>query len=126
MDCGLSITIKDYHNGGGDLTLKLISAQYTEKALPASPVKLTVTRKPDQYSSRLGTFAFLRNTQPGYQSLGFSQVTLNWMRCNEAGAFVSLTTNIFFDVAVESNKPQGSEEIITFVARKKTAEKQIP
>ncbi len=126
MDCGLSMTIKDYHNGGGDLTLKLISAQFSERASNSGRIRLIVYRKPDQYSSRLGMFAFIRNTQPGYQSLGFSQLTLNFMKCNEAGAFLSLTTNIYFDVAIESAKPFGSEEIITFVARSKTAEFQMP
>lgn len=125
MSCGLSITIKDYHNGGGDLTLKLTGAQYSEKAANSGPIKLIVYRKPDQHSSRLGMFAFLR-TQPGYQSIGFSQLTLTFMRCDDAGAFLSLTTSVYFDVAVESAKPFGSEEVITFVARRKTAEFQIP
>ena len=125
MICGLSITIKDYHNGGGDLTLKLTAAQSSSGAANAGPVKLIVYRKPDQHSSRIGMFAFLR-TQPGYQSIGFSQLTLTFMQCNDAGAFVSLTTSVYFDVAVESAKAFGSEEVITFVARNKAAEFRIP
>lgn len=126
MDCGYSITIKDYHNGGGDLTLKLTGIQYSEGASNSGRIRLIVYRKPDQYSSRLGMFAFLRNTQPGYQSLGFSQVTLNQAQCNEAGAVLSMSTNVYFDVAVENSKPFGAEEMLIFVARRKTAEFRIP
>jgi hypothetical protein len=124
MSCGLSLTIKDYHNGGGDLTLKLTGAQYSEKA--SSPVKLIVYRKPDEHSSRLGMFAYLRNNQPGYQSLGFSELTLTFVKCSDAGAVVSISTNVYFDVGVDSVKPNGTEEQIVFVARKKTAEFRVP
>src|SRR4051812_38196235 len=98
MDCGQSLTIKDYHNGGGDLTLKLTGVQYSDKAANLGRVQLIVYRKPVQYSSRLGMFAFLRNTQPGYQSIGFSQVTLNQVQCNDAGAVLSISTNVYFEV----------------------------
>ena len=125
MSCGLLITIKDYHNGGGDLALKLTGVQISQGSSNLGPIKLIVYRKPDQHSSRLGMFAFLR-TQPGYQSLGLSQVTLTFTKCEDAGAFLSLTTNVYFDVAVESAKPSGGEEVITFVARRKTAEFRIP
>ena len=125
MSCGPTITIKDYHNGGGDLTLKLTGVQYSSGAANSGPIKLIVYRKPDQHSSRLGMFAFLR-TQPGYQSIGFSEVTLTIIQCDAAGAFLSFATNIYFDVGVESSKALGSEEVITFVARRKTAEFRIP
>lgn len=126
MDCGYSITIKDYHNGGGDLTLKLTGIQYSEGTSNSGRIQLIVYRKPDQFSSRLGMFAFLRNTQPGYGTLGFSQVTLKQVQCNEAGAILSMSTNVYFDVAVESAKPYAAEEMLTFVARRKTAEFRIP
>lgn len=126
MSCGLSITIKDYHNGGGDLTLKITGAQYSAPAANSEQIQLVVFRKPDQYSSRLGMFAFLRNTQPGYRSLGFPEITLNFIKCNDAGTFLSITTNVYFGVAVESVKPFGTEEMLTFVANRKTAEFQMP
>lgn len=126
MSSKFSITIKDYHNGGGDLKLPITSAQYSESAANSGPIKLIITRKPDQHSSRLGMFAFLRNTQPGYQSIGFSQLTLTFEKRDDADVFLSLATNVYFDVGVESAKPDGSEERITFVARKKTAEFRIP
>jgi len=124
MSCGLSLTIKDYHNGGGDLTLKLTGAQYSEQA--SSPVKLIVYRKPDKHSSRLGMFAYLRNNQPGYQSIGFFEMTLSFIKCTEAGAILSIATNVYFDIGVESVKPDGTEEKIVFVARRKTAEFRVP
>ncbi len=125
MSCGLSITIKDYHNGGGDLTLKLTSTQISQGASNLGPIKLIVTRKPDQHSSRLGMFAFLR-TQPGYKSLGFSQLTLTFTKCDDDGKFLSLTTSVYFDVAIENARAFGNEEMITFVARSKTPEFRIP
>ena len=126
MGCGTSITIKNYHNGGGDLTLETRGVQYSEMASNGGRVQLIIYRKPDQHSSRLGMFAFLRNTQPGYQSLGFPQLTLIHVSCNEAGAVRWMSTNVYFDVFVESAKPFGTEEVITFVARNKTAEFRTP
>ena len=125
MSCGNSITIKDYHNGGGDLTLKVGPVQYSDKASSGGRNKLIVYRNPDQHSSRLGMFAFLRNTQPGYESLGFRQLTLTFVSCDESGAVRSIATNVYLDVFVESAKPFGNEEVITFVARSKTAEFRI-
>lgn len=88
-------------------------------------IKLKITRKPDQNSSRLGIFAFIRHTKPGYQSLGVSQVTTAFDRYSAEGKFLSRTFNAFFDVAVESLIPKGSEEKITFIAGK-SAKWQFP
>lgn len=126
MNCGLSITIKNYFNRGGDLTLKITGAQYGDGASSSKSTKLTVTRKPDEHSSRLLMFAFLRNTQPGYQNFGFPQLTLSFVRCNDAGAFLSMSTNVFFDVVVDSSKPMGDEEVITFIAASKAPEVKVP
>lgn len=126
MSCGLSLVIKNYHNRGGDLTLKLISARFSEQA-NSGRVKLIVERNPDQHSTRLGMYAYLRSTQPGYRSLGFFEMTLKFVKCNDAGATVSTATNVFLDIEVESVDPSGSgEERVTFVARQKTAEFRVP
>jgi|SoiMethySBSTD1v2_1073268.scaffolds.fasta_scaffold562889_2 hypothetical protein len=125
MSCGLSLTIKDYHNGGGDLTLTLTGAQYSESA-SNSGAKLFVTRKPDKHSSRLGMFAYLRKNKPGYENLGFSEMTLQFVKCTEAGAVISIATNVYFDIGVDSVGADGTEEKITFVARSKTAEHKVP
>lgn len=127
MSFEIALTIKNYHNGGGDLTLKLRGAQYSEGAANSGRVQLIVNRTPDQYSSRLGMFAFLRNTQPGYQSIGFSELMLTARDCTDAGAVVSLAINVFYNVGVESVKPYGpDEEQIIFVAGRKTAEFKVP
>ncbi|MEP6922908.1 MAG: hypothetical protein ABI954_00465 [Pyrinomonadaceae bacterium] len=114
-----TLTIKDYHNRGGDLTVEINVSITSEKIVNSVKIiKLKVTRKPDQYSSRLGMFAFVRNTRPGYQSLGFSQVTTTFDTYSADGKFLSRTVSVFSDVAVESLMPKGDEEEITFIARK--------
>lgn len=105
MSYDISLTIKDYHNRGGNLTLKLRGAQYSEAAANSGRVQLIANRQPDQHSSRLGMFAFLRNTQPGYQNIGFSEMMLTIR--DDTEAVVSLMINVFFNVWVESVKPYG-------------------
>ena len=118
-----TITIKDYFNAGGDLTLEVKDSIISEKPVGGvTVIRLKVTRKPDKYSSRLGMFAYIRNTQPGYQSLGFSQVTLTFDQYSADGKFVSRTLIEFFDVAVESSVRKGDDEEITFIAGKKSGE----
>jgi|SRR3954463_6991257 hypothetical protein len=126
MGCGPSITIKDYHNGGGDLTLKITVAQYSAGPSSGGRNKLVVYRKPDMHSSRLGMFAYLWHSKPGYESFGFRQLTLTFTQCDDAGAVHSITTNVFFDVYVDVVKPSGDEEMIVFLARSKTAEFRVP
>ena len=118
-----AITIKDYFNAGGDLKLEVKDSIISEKPVGGvTVIRLKVTRKPDKYSSRLGMFAYIRNTQPGYQSLGFSQVTLTFDKYSTDGKFVSRTLIDFFDVAVESSVRKGDDEEITFIAGKKSGE----
>lgn len=117
------LTIKDYHNRGGDLELEILHSISSEKIVNSFKIiKLKIARKPDQYSSRLGMFASLRRTQPGYQSLGFSQVTISLTRCDADGKFLSETLIDYFDVFVESVAAKGSEEEIIFLARRKSGE----
>jgi len=121
-----TITIKDYFNAGGDLKLEVKDSVISEKPVGSVRViKLKVTRKPDKHSTRLGMFAYLRNTQSGYQSLGFSQVTLTFDSYSAEGKFLSRTLVDFFDVAVESSVKKGDEEEITFIAARKSDEVAI-
>ncbi len=124
MGSNLTLTIKNYHNGGGDLQLKITSSATSEKVLSGQKIiKLIVTRKPDQYSSRLGMFAFLRNNQPGYQSLGFPQATIAMERFSDSdGKFISTTLIDYFDVYVDKVASKGAEEEITFRVRSKSLE----
>ncbi len=126
MSSELSLTIKDYHNGGGDLKMKILSAITSEKMVgSAQVIRLIITRKPDQHSSRLGMFAFVRR-RPGYQSLGFTEMTLTFDRFSDDGKFLSRTVVVFFGVGIESVTGEGDEEKITFVANRKSNEFHIP
>ena len=119
----LTLLIKNYHNGGGDLTIDIKTAVTSEKTV--SSVKfyqLIVKRKPDKHSTRLGMFAYIRNTQPGYQSLGFSQMILTFDIHSADGKFLARQVNYFYDVAVKSVVGIGNEEEITFIARDKSPE----
>src|SRR5438445_13694651 len=101
MSAKLTATLKNYHNGGGDLTLNVTSALISANTVAlVRVIKLIVTRKPDQYSSRLGMFAFVRR-RPGYQSLGFPEATLTFETYSADGKFISRTVVVFFDVGFE-------------------------
>ncbi len=117
------LIIKNYHNGGGDLSIAVSQSVISEKSDGSSSVvRLKITRPPDKHSTRLGMFAYLRGNQPNYQSLGFSEVTLIFDRLTESGKFLSRTFIVFSDVAVEKSEKKGSEEEITFIAAKKSGE----
>lgn len=124
MGSNFTLTIKDYHNGGGDLQLKISGSITSEKVQNGQKIiKLIITRKPDQYSSRLGMFAYLRNNQPGYQSLGFPQATITMdIYSDSDGEFVSTTLIDYFDVYVDKVAAKGAEEEITFRVRSKSWE----
>ena len=118
-----TVIIKNYHNGGGDLKIEVRQAVISEKNDGSNVVvRLKITRRPDKHSTRLGMFAYLRNNQPDYQSLGFSEVTLIFDRSSESGKFLSRTFIVFSGVAVEKSEKKGSEEEITFIAAKKSGE----
>jgi|SRR6266404_1258627 len=117
-----TITIKNYHNGGGDLTIEVMQSAISEKTVGAAKViRLKITRKPDKNSTRLGMFAYL-HTQPGYQSLGFSEITLTLDQHSSDGKFLTRTFIVFSDVVVERSERRGDEEEIIFIAGKKTGE----
>lgn len=123
MSAKHTVTIKDYHNGGGDLKIEVIESGVSEKMVGSVKViRLKIMRKPDKHSSRLGMFAYIRNTKHEYKNLGFSQVTLTFDRYLADGKFLSRTYIDFFDVAVESSVPKGDEEEITFIAGRKSDE----
>jgi hypothetical protein len=118
-----TVIIKNYHNGGGDLKLEVGMSGISEKIVGGVKViRLKITRQPDKHSTRLGMFAFLRNTQPGYQNIGFSEITLTFDQTSANGKFLSRTFIVFTDVAVEKAERKGDEEEITFLAGKKSEE----
>ena len=120
MSSKQTVTIKDYHNGGGDLNIEVKMSVISEKMVGlAKVVGLKITRQPDKHSMRLGMFAHIRNTQAGYQSLGFAQLTLTF-ETYSAGKLLTRYLTYFYDVAVTSVMRVGDEEEITFIARKKS------
>jgi hypothetical protein len=126
MSGKLTVMIKDYHNGGGDLTIQIIEAVVIEKKVGGvDAVKLRIIRKPDKHSTRLGMFAYIRNTQTGYQSLGFPEVSLIFDRFADDGKFLSRTITVFSRVVVESSLRRGENEEITFIAGQKSADFSI-
>lgn len=123
MSSRQTLIIKNYHNGGGDLKIEVkMSAISEEQVGGAKIVRLIITRMLDKHSTRLGMFAYLRNNQPNYQSLGFSEVTLIFEQFTESGKFLARTFIVFSGVAVEKIERKGSEEEITFIAAKKSGE----
>lgn len=123
MSIKQTLTIKGFHNGGGDLTFEVKMSIVSEKIVGgAQIVRLKISRQPDKYSTRLGMFAFIRNNQPNYQSLGFSEVTLIFEQFTESGKFLARTYIVFSDVAVEKSEKRGNEEELTFIAAKKSGE----
>lgn len=123
MSSRQTVIIKNHHNAGGDLSIVVRQSVISEKSDGSnSVVRLKITREPDKHSTRLGMFAYLRNNQPNYQSLGFSEVTLIFEQFTESGKFLSRTFIVFSGVAVEKIEKRGSEEEITFIANKKSGE----
>lgn len=123
MSSKITVTIQNYHNRGGDLEFEVKGAVISERIINSVRIiRLKVTRKPDQHSSRLGMFAFIRNTRAGYKSLGFAQITLTFDRCSDDGKFISKTLTDFFNVAVESVSPKDTDEELTFIAASKSGD----
>src|SRR5207237_3436849 len=105
------------------LTIEVTLSLVSEKMVGgAKVIRLKISRKPDKHSTRLGMFAYLHNTQPGYQSLGFSEITLMFDQHSSDGKFLSRTFIVFSDVFVEKSERKGDEEEITFLAATKTGE----
>ncbi len=124
MGSKMTLTIKDYHNGGGDLEFDIISSATSERVFNGQKIiKLIIRRNPDRHSSRLGMFAYLRNNQPGYQSLGFPQATITFEKYSDtSGEFISKTLIDYFDVYVDKVASVGTEEEIIFRVRSKSWE----
>ena len=112
-----TLTIQNYHNGGGDLSFEVgegFALQLSGTKDTVNSARLTVTRKPDKHSTRLGMFAYVRK-RPGYQSLGFSHIYLIRDTYSDSGLFVSRVVYIFPNVAVDSVMMRGDREEITFL-----------
>ena len=111
------LTIKDwYGTGKGDLKLEV--ADYTiERLRYQSGVfdRLTIRRKPDQYSSRIGMMAYL-NKNRGTLSWGFAGMTLKDDEFSNKGAAITRREFNFRGGAVESSLMADTFEVITIVS----------
>lgn len=112
-----TLTIKDYHNAGGDLQIEVGEGFILQDRIKGSVriTKLTVSRKPDKHSTRLGMFAYL-HTKPGYENLGFPEVILTRDTYSDSGKFLSRKMYVFSNVAIESVFMRGDMEEITFIS----------
>src|ERR1044072_8785402 len=106
------LTIKNYHNNGGNLTLNLESYKLENQN------RLTVSRWPDQYSSRLGMMANL-NKNSHSLSWGFIEMSLVVETFSDTGELLSHKFYIFTSVAVEDFLSRLSYEVIIFAFNKK-------
>ncbi len=111
------LTIKDWHGTGkGDLHLEVLD--YTiERLSYATEVfdRLTVRRKPDQYSSRIGMMAYL-NKSKGRLSLGFAGMTLQVAEISENGTVLAHRKFSFLGGAVGSSSTDGNLETISLIS----------
>lgn len=123
MSSKLTLTIKDFPVRGGNIRFKISSANIGQKLVGSTWIpKLIISRNPDSYSSRLWMMAILKYTKPGSPDSSLSQLTITQDKFDNYGNFISGTTIDFFDAVVETAKPKGREEEITFLADRKSGE----
>lgn len=111
-----TLTIKDWFDGkslelevGGGYSI----ASRTKGGKQIN--KLSVSRKSDKHSTRIGMMAYLRRSKPGYETLGFPEITLTIDKYAASGQFLSRTMIAFSPVGVDSLTPDNSsEETIVF------------
>ena len=113
MDIKRILTIKNYHNKGGDLSIKLESHKVENQN------RLSVSRWPDQYSSRLGMMANL-NKDSHSLSWGFTEMRLTIKKFSDTGELISYQFYVFTRVAVEHFLSRDSYELITFAFNEKS------
>jgi hypothetical protein len=76
--------------------------------------KLSVSRKSDKHSNRIGLMAYLRRNKPGYETLGFPEITLTIDKYADDGQFLSRKIIVFSPVGVDSLTPNNGDETIEF------------
>ncbi len=114
------LTIKDWlGTGTGSINIE-VADFLIERFGSARRIiqKLTVSRKPDQYSSRLGMMANL-NKNSRSLSWGFVSMTLTVDEFSDAGVLITRKTFNFTGIAVENTLTLGEFEVVTFVFNQK-------
>ena len=112
------LTIKDWH-GSSSISFQVGTILFLEKIRQGRLTeKLTVWRKPDQFSSRLGMMAHLNKSNKTL-SWGFNEMKLGIENFSDQGVFVFRKTISMDGIAVEDTKLISDEEEVTFVFNKK-------
>lgn len=113
-----TLTIKDWH-GSSSINFQVGTFMLMEKVRQGKRTeRLTIWRKPDQFSSRLGMMAEL-NKRNQTLSWGFNEMSLTIENFSDQGVFVSIKTISFSGIAVENSKLVNDEEELTFVFNRK-------
>jgi hypothetical protein len=112
-----TLTIKDWYGAGkGSLNIEIMDFTI-ERLSNANGVfdKLTIRRKPDGYSSRIGVMAYL-NKSAGKLRWGFPAMTLKVDEYSKNGVAVTQREFNFHGGAVENSSAEHGFEVITLVS----------
>lgn len=123
MSSKLTLTIKDFPVRGGNFTFQINSATIGQRLVNSvSLPTLRIIRNTKAYSIHFFMMAQLSRLNPQAPNASLTQITLIFDQFDANGKFINGTTTDFFDVVVETIKPKGSEEEITFLADRKSGE----
>ena len=111
------LTIKDWHGEGkGNLNIEVVDFAIERRAYETGVFdRLTIRRKPDRYSSRIGIMAYLNNSA-GRLSWGFTGMTLKINEFAYNGVAIRQRELNFRAVAVEKSSTEGDLEVISLVS----------
>ena len=111
-----TLIIKDWHGTGkGDLKLEIVDFEVQRYSYGnATFERVTVRRKPDQYSSRIGMMASL-NKRHGKASWGFAGMTIKEKEFSGKGAVIARREYNFSGSAVENSSARSGLEVITLI-----------
>lgn len=116
MNSQRTLTIRDWHGAGkGDLNLDIVDFEIQRVSFGAQLFdRVTVLRKPDQYSSRIGLMAFLNKSRRIY-SWGFSGMTIKVREFSKTGAVIARREYSFSGSAVENSLAESGFEVVTLI-----------
>jgi len=111
-----TLTIKDWHGTGkGDLKLEILDFEIQRLNYGQSVLdRITIRRKPDQYSSRIGMMAYL-NKNRRRLSWGFAGMRINVKEFSGNGVVIARREYSFSGGAVETSAAESGLEIITLL-----------
>lgn len=113
----ISLTIKDFIEAGDWRTEVGSFAFISQGRGPAQVTKLSINRRPDQYSNRFAVLAYLRHKNRDH-NLVFPRATLTVDRYAANGALISRSTYDFCEFKVEGHIEYDRVEAISFTFNK--------